>query len=398
MTRPPSLARAKWLNAPALSIVFATIADAGGEARVAGGAVRNSLMKLPVADIDLATTLQPGAVAAAFKAKGFNVVPTGIAHGTVTAIVDHQAFEITTLRRDVETDGRRAKVAFTDDWREDALRRDFTINALYCDANGKIYDYSAGYDDIRRKRINFVGAPARRIAEDHLRILRFFRFLSAYENAKPEAESLAACVRHRKKLSTLSSERVSKELLKLLAGPQAAKVIKLMAREGVLEIILPHTDQFGVFARLPPDPILRAFVLAKKPLELQQLWRLSNAQAKRLEALADAPPLSPALRPKERKRICYLLGADGWRDAVNLGWARSKSPPDDRSWTNLRNLPERWAMPHFPITGSDLIKAGIVPGPAMGRTLAELKDRWIASDFKPQRDELLGQLQGGSHG
>jgi poly(A) polymerase len=392
------LARAKWLKAPALCAVFDTVAHAGGEARVVGGAVRNALMGLPIADIDLATTLQPEQAMAAFKAKGYGVVPTGITHGTITAIVDHRPFEITTLRRDVETDGRRAKVAFTDDWREDALRRDFTINALYCDPAGKIYDYSAGYEDIRRKRITFVGNPAQRIAEDHLRILRFFRFLSAYQGAKPDRLSLTACIRGRKKLVTLSSERVSKEMLKLLAGPEAVPVLRLMARHGVLKIVLPHTEQLRLLARVPPDPILRAFVLAERPSELQQRWRLSNAQAKRLEALADAPPLTPGLRPRERKRICYMLGAEGWRDSVDLSWARSKAPLDDRAWRALRGVPKRWDMPQFPVTGADLIKAGLKPGPAMGRVLQELKDRWIAADFKLDRDRLLAEAEGAGHG
>jgi poly(A) polymerase len=397
MTRP-SLARAKWLKAAPLRRLFETVAHAGGEARVAGGAVRNAFLGLPIADIDLACTLQPQDMMKVFAAAGYVVHPTGIDHGTITAVIDHHPFEITTLRRDVETDGRRAKVAFTDDWAQDAMRRDFTINALYCDAQGKIYDYSEGYEDIRRKRIRFAGKPAQRIAEDHLRILRFFRFLAAYEGAKPDDASLKACVRFRAKLKTLSAERISKEMMKLLAGPQAIAVLKLMARHRVLGIVLPHTDDFKIVQRLPPDPLLRAFVLARQPDELQERWRLSNADARRLAALADAPLLTPALRPVEQKRICFMLGVESWRDAVHLSWARSRASPDDASWRRLLALPKRWNMPEFPVSGSDLIRAGMKPGPAMGEALQRLRDYWIAADFKPGKDELIHHMQGDIHG
>jgi poly(A) polymerase len=392
------LANAKWLKSAALQRVFAVISDAGGEARVAGGAVRNALMKIPVADVDVATTLDPHAVMKAFKAAGHGVVPTGIDHGTVTAIIDRHPFEVTTLRRDVETDGRRAKVAFTDDWRADAMRRDLTINALYCTKEGNIFDYSDGYEDILRKRIRFVGRPPKRIAEDHLRILRFFRFLAAYEGAKPDKPSLAACIRFKAKLKTLSPERVTKEMMKLLAGPQAIMVLKLMAKHGVLEIILPHTEQFGIIARLPPDPLLRVFLLAKRPHELKERWRLSNAEDKRLSAMAEAPPVSPALRPAEQKRICYMLEAESWSDAVHLSWGRSKAAVGDRAWKQLLALPKRWQAPEFPVTGADLIRHGMKPGPAMGLELQRLEDYWIASDFKLPKEELLNQVEGETHG
>ncbi len=219
MTKLPSLARARWLKEPSLQRVFALVAGAGGEARVAGGAVRNALLGEPIGDIDIATTLAPQDIMTAFKAAGLSVHPTGIEHGTVTAVIDHKPYEITTLRRDVQTDGRHAVVAFTDNWKEDALRRDFTINALYCDGAGKIHDYVDGYGDIRRKRIIFVGTPAARIKEDNLRILRFFRFLAAYEKMTPDSASLAACVRLKKGLLGLSAERIAREMFKLLVGP-----------------------------------------------------------------------------------------------------------------------------------------------------------------------------------
>ncbi|MGB9142220.1 MAG: CCA tRNA nucleotidyltransferase, partial [Aestuariivirga sp.] len=325
MSKLPTLARASWLKEPALQRVFALVAEAGGEARVAGGAVRNALLGEPIGDIDIATNLPPQAVTEAFKVAGIPVHPTGIAHGTVTVVVDHRPYEITTLRHDVETDGRRAVVSFTDDWQADALRRDFTINSLYCDGRGKIYDYTDGYGDIRRKKLVFVGSPRQRIIEDNLRILRFFRFLATYEKMSADKASLAACVRLKKGLLGLSAERVSREMFKLLTGPNAVPVIKLMAKHKVLKNIIAHTEEFRVISRLPPDPLLRAFVLAKKPAALQEAWRLSNNQAKRIEALLHSAALSPTLRETEQKRILYAMGVVNWKDSVHLAWARSRA-------------------------------------------------------------------------
>ena len=292
----------------------------------------------------------------AFKAAGISVHPTGIEHGTVTAVVDHKPYEITTLRHDVETDGRRAVVAFTDDWKADALRRDFTINALYCDASGKIHDYVGGYADILRKRIMFVGAPAARIKEDYLRILRFFRFLASYEKMSPDPASLAACVRLKKGLLGLSAERIAREMFKLLAGPKAVPVLKLMAKHKVLKNILAHSDEFRVIQRLPPDPLLRAFVLAKKPEGLREAWRLSNNQARRIEALLEGTVLTPKLRENEQQKLLYAMGAEAWCDSVYLCWAKSRAPLTDRAWERMLKLPGRWVVPSFPVTGRDLLE------------------------------------------
>ena len=266
---------------------------------------------------------------AAFKAAGISVHPTGIEHGTVTVVVDHTPYEITTLRHDVETDGRRAVVAFTDDWKADALRRDFTINALYCDASGKIHDHVGGYADILRKRIMFVGAPAARIKEDNLRILRFFRFLASYEKMSADRASLAACVRLRKGLLGLSAERIAREMFKLLAGPKALPVLKLMARHKVLQNVLGHSAAFRVIGRLPPDPLLRAFALAKKPESLRAAWRLANQQSRRIEARFPDPLANPYL--------CFaallMAGLDGIRNKIDPGPASDKDlydlPPEE---------------------------------------------------------------------
>ena len=387
------MSRAKWLKVPGLQRVFALIADAGGEARVAGGAVRNGLLDEPVGDIDIATTLPPQKIMEAFKAAGISVHPTGIDHGTVTVVVDHIPYEITTLRRDVKTDGRRAVVAFTDDWKEDALRRDFTINALYCDARGKIFDYTGGYADTLRKRIIFVGAPKLRIDEDKLRILRFFRFLAAYEKMTADPASLAACVRFKKGLLGLSAERIAREMFKLLVGPKAVPILKLMAKHKVLKFIISHTEEFRVIGRLPRDPLLRAFVLARKPETLREAWRLSNNQAKRIESLLQGAAVSPKLRESEQRKILYAMGAETWRDSVHLAWAKSWAPLTDRGWQRLLKLPSRWVIPSFPVTGRDLIALGFPSGPDLGRELKRLEDQWLSADFKLTNDELLKSIK-----
>jgi poly(A) polymerase len=394
MNRLPSLAKARWLKAPGLKRVFAAITAAGGEARVAGGAVRNALLGEPIADIDLATTLAPEAVTAACMKAGLKVHPTGIDHGTVTVISGKRGFEVTTLRHDVETDGRRARVAFTSDWRGDALRRDFTVNALFCDEHGKIHDFTDGYKDILRKRIRFVGSPARRIAEDYLRILRFFRFHAQIGKGAPDKAGLAACVRLRAGLDRLSAERIRQELFKLLAAPGAAVTLRLMAKRGILEHIVPHTEDWRVLGRLPPDPVLRLFALAAEPDGLKERLRLSNREAERIAALAAAPALSPKLRPSERRAMLYHLRAEAWRDAVNLAWARSRTPAMDRDWHRLLMLPGRWKVPDFPVTGRDLTGRGMKPGPELGAVLRRLEDWWIASDFKPDKTQLLARVPG----
>jgi poly(A) polymerase len=369
MTTAPPRIRARWLRAPALTRIFAAIRAAGGEARVAGGAVRNTIMGLPVTEVDLATTLSPEAVTRACESAGLAVHPTGIDHGTVTVVSDHTPYEVTTLRHDVETDGRRARVKFTDDWQADAQRRDFTMNALYCDEAGKIYDFTEGYRDSLRKRIIFVGAPSQRIREDYLRILRFFRFHARFGSGTPDAAGLAACVRHRRQLAKLSAERIRQEMFKLLAAPGAVPTLKLMAKLGILGELLPYTEEWRVIGRLPPDAVLRLAVLAADPVGMKERWRLSNSDARR------------------------LIGAAAWRDLVQLAWARSRASSDDPAWRRLLKLPDRWQAPSLPVSGKDLIAAGLAPGPAMGEALRRLEDWWVASDFKPDRDALMARLR-----
>ena len=392
MSKLPSLARAKWLKAAALQQLFKVIADAGGEARVAGGAVRNALLKIPVADVDLATNLPPERVTEVCEAAGLRVHPTGIDHGTVTVVSDGHPYEVTTLRHDVETDGRRATVKYTDDWQADALRRDFTMNAMYCDARGKIYDFTDGYRDTLRNRIRFVGSPSERIMEDYLRILRFFRFHARFGKGRPYKVGFEACVRHAKGLDQLSAERIRQEMFKLMAAPGAVPTLKLMAKSGILKHLLPYTEDWRVIQRLPPDPLLRLAVLSAEPLTIKTRWRLSNAEGKRLEEIASLMAPTPGLRLKEQRVVLHHMGAEAWRDLVRIGWARSRAAMDDKGWKRMLRLPDRWPIPRLPVSGGDLIELGLTPGPEIGAALKRLEDWWVASDFKPRKDELLKRV------
>jgi poly(A) polymerase len=387
----PSLHDQAWLNEPRLQEVLRVL-NAKGETRVAGGAVRNALLGVAVADVDLATVLLPEEVMAISKAAGFGVHPTGLDHGTVTVTYHKAAFEVTTLRRDVETDGRHAVVSFTTNWAEDAERRDFTINAMYCDAVGKIFDYTKGYQDIQKRKLRFVGEASERIKEDYLRILRFFRFHAWYGKNAPDKHGLLACVKLKSGLKKLSVERVRQELLKLLVAPQAIKTLQLMAETGLLKIILPYTDQWKALDRLPADAMLRLFVLARVPKKLKEQLRLSNEDAARLDAMAAAPDLSPALNDSERRRVLYQLGASGWRDAVHLSLAHSKAKLDDLAWLALLELATTWVPPRLPVKGTDLIGVGLHPGPKMGQILSALEDWWVANDFTPTRQDLMARV------
>ena len=386
---PPSLAGNPWLEDARLQRLLRVL-NVDGEARVAGGAVRNALLGEAVADVDVATTHAPDAVSRICKAEGFGVHPTGIKHGTVTITVDKHPFEVTTLRRDVETDGRHAVVAFTDDWVEDAARRDFTINAMYCDAAGKIFDFTNGYGDILKRRLRFVGRPSARIKEDYLRILRFFRFHARFGKGLPDADGLKACARLRSGLARLSAERLLQEMLKLLEAPRAVTTLKLMAQNRILNKIVPHTQDWRVLQRLPADGVLRLYALSKNPSGLKLRFRLSNEQERRLEALQASPSVSPKLTPAERRRLIYMLGQAAWRDAVTLSHAKSRASLADQTWLALAKVHE---LPRFPVSGRDLVAHGVKPGPGMGRILSDLEDWWLASDFKPGKEELLQRIE-----
>ncbi|HXQ16140.1 MAG TPA: CCA tRNA nucleotidyltransferase, partial [Caulobacteraceae bacterium] len=377
------------MTAAATRAVIDALEAAGGPrcARFVGGCVRNALLKQPISDIDIATTLTPDAVTKALVAAGLKAVSTGIDHGTVTGIAQGKPFEITTLRRDVETDGRRAVVAYTTDWAEDAQRRDFRLNALYADPSGRLYDPTAGgLADAHAGRVVFVGDAETRIREDALRILRFFRFNAWYGRGEPDAAGLAACAALRDLIRTLSAERVSAELLKLLAAEDPRAAVRLMAQTGVLAVVLPEAQALERFERLvgietemlfTEDALLRlAALLPDDPAKaavLAERLRLSNAQRDRLEAaLNPAPRLVSWMSPKETRRLVYRLGAEALCDRVTLAWAASDRPATTSQWRALLPTARSWTPPRFPLTGEEVMAAGVAKGPLVGEVMREV--------------------------
>ena len=382
-----------WLTADATRAVMAALAAAGGAdcARFVGGCVRNAVLGAPIDDVDIATVLTPEAVVRALKAAGLKSVPTGMEHGTVTAISERQPFEITTLRRDVSTDGRRATVAFTDDWAEDAARRDFRLNALYADSDGVILDPTgAGYDDALAGRIVFVGEPEQRIEEDYLRILRFYRFFAWYGRGAPDAPAVAACAALAEGVERLSAERVSKELLKLLAAPDPRPAVRLMRDAGVLGRILPQPERLMLFEAMvgvSPDPVLRLSALLPADVETVRAsanrLRLSNAQKDRLIAAVRAP-LEPYASDAQARAVIWREGRQAFEDCVRRAWAAGAEAARMQA---LLALAADWTPPKLPVGGRDLARLGLKPGPETGRILKAFEDSWIADDFPDQGHE-----------
>ncbi|HEY2659115.1 MAG TPA: CCA tRNA nucleotidyltransferase [Caulobacteraceae bacterium] len=388
---------------------------AGGAdcARFVGGCVRNAMIGRPVDDIDIATTLTPDQVIAAAKAAGLKAVPTGVDHGTVTVVSGGKPFEVTTLRRDVETDGRRAVVAFTTDWAEDAQRRDFRLNALYADAGGGVFDPTGqGVADAKAGRIVFVGEADQRIAEDALRILRFFRFQAWYGKGEPDPEGLAACQRMKAGLAQLSAERVAKELLKLLAADDPRPTVRLMAATGILGAILPQAQGLTRFEGLVAietdqlfqcDPLLRlAALLPDDPAVAAQTGaalRLSNAQRERLiAALGDEPRMVSWMSPREARRAVYRLGAAAFCDRAQLAWAASNRPAATVQWRALMPMAQSWPRPTLPLTGDEVLAAGVPKGPLVGAVMREVEDWWIDQDFTDDKLSLVEQLKAVAQG
>ena len=405
---PEALPIKDWMAAPATQAVMQALERAGGEgsARFVGGCVRNTVLRRPIDDIDIATQLEPQQVVAALKAAGLKSVPTGIEHGTVTAIVSGKPFEVTTLRRDVETDGRRAVVAFTRDWGEDAQRRDFRLNALYLDARGALYDPTGeGLADARAGRIVFVGDPEQRIREDFLRILRFFRFRAWYGRGEADPAALRACHTLKDGLAQLSAERVSKELLKLLAAEDPRQALGLMRNTGVLDAVLPGNpglDRVLALIEIERDVIGES----DAELRLAALWpaerkaaiaeadrlRLSKAQRERLAAAAAGPAIAGDMTLAEARRVLYRLGRAAYSDRVKLDWAATPGAVG-RTWLDLLDEADAWPIPKFPLTGQDAAAAGVAAGPAVGVALREVEAWWIGEDFAPDRDALLERLK-----
>lgn len=405
-----SIGQRSWMTAPATGRVMDALEAAGGAdcARFVGGCVRNAVLGREIADVDIATTLTPEAVTQALEAAGVKAVPTGIEHGTVTAVADHKPFEVTTLRRDVETDGRRAVVAFTTDWLEDALRRDFTLNSLYARRDGSIFDPTGhGVADAKAGRIVFVGDAGERLREDHLRSLRFFRFLAWYGRGEPDAEAVAAITRLRDKVASLAAERISSELLKLLAAEDPRAAVALMAETGVLGVVLPGALDLARLAGLveieseqlfETEPVLRLAALLPDDQiaagKLAERLRLSNADRDRIvAALSPTPELKSWMSPREIRRAVYQAGKPTFRDRAKLAWAAAGRTATTPQWRGMIALAEGWSPPTFPLTGDDVLKAGAPKGPLVGRVLKEVEDWWIDHDFIDDKMSAIEKLK-----
>ena len=393
---------APWLKSGPAGRVLALLNGNGEEARVIGGAVRNALLGIPVADIDIATTALPDEVIRRATEAGIKSVPTGIEHGTVTLVIDKHPFEITTLREDTETFGRKAKVAFGRDWMRDAERRDFTINGLSVDAGGVVHDYVGGLADIAERRVRFIGNAAERIAEDYLRILRFFRIHAAYGAGEPDRAGYLACIGGRAGLASLSAERVRMEMLKLMVAPGAAGAIVAMADCGLLQQIVGGVTYAGPLAAmieverllgLPADAMRRLAALAVAVTEdakrVAARLRLSNAEAKALDSMGHRWWRLAGMDEATARRRLYRLGEEAYRDRLMLAWARAGGG-DTASWRPMADLPQRWSAPKFPLKAADFIARGIAEGPALGHVLAIAEDAWLAAGFPLEASALSG--------
>jgi len=372
---------ADWRHRDGLDRLTDALGAGEGLVRYVGGVVRDTLLGLPVADIDLATILTPDESSRRIRHAGFKAVPTGISHGTITAVLPDGPVEVTTLRRDVATDGRHAEVAFTDDWREDAARRDFTINALSADPrDGTIHDYFGGESDLADRRVRFIGAPLERIAEDHLRILRFFRFHARFGEGPPDVEGLDACTARANDLMALSRERIAQEMLRLLGVADPAPTLAVMIAHGILRPVLPEIDEAGV-ARLAAlvrrerghgDAVRRLAALLPTDKTIAESvavrLKLSNAQRMRLSRAADAAPKG------DPRAIAYAVGVESARDLALLRGSEA-------DFTNRLAALDGWSPPRLPLTGGDLIGMGLTAGPIVAATLRRVELRWVAEGF-----------------
>jgi poly(A) polymerase len=400
---------AGWLTTGALAQLLAVLDHAGEEARVVGGAVRDAMFGQTPEEVDIATTAVPDCVIERVRAAGFKAVPTGIDHGTVTVIVDGTPFEVTTLRSDIETYGRKAKVAFGRDWKADAERRDFTMNALSADRAGEVFDYVGGLADIDARRVRFIGDAGKRIAEDFLRILRFFRFHATYGNGAPDPDGLKACIAAREGLGHLSRERVRMETLKLLRAAHATPTLAVMAESGLLTLVLGRIPLLASFentckvekaAGVAGDPVRRLGALAVSVVEdAERLWqrlRLTNSEHARLVSIGEGWSLvAPAQGEAAARELLYRLGPDRYVDRVLVAWSRSPAGATDAVWGALATLPTRWSVPTFPLKSKDFTKRGVEKGPRLGAALAAAEEAWIAAGFPADKTALAAIADAG---
>ncbi len=399
---------ASWLNDAGLQRLLALLGADGEEARIVGGAIRNTLLGQPVTDIDIATTSEPGETVRRLQAAGVKAVDTGMEHGTVTAVIDGHGYEITTLREDTETDGRRAVVRFGRSWQHDAERRDFTINALYADADGTLRDPVGGRADIEGRLVRFIGDPEQRIREDYLRILRFFRFFAWYGHGRPDADGLKACARLKEGLAGLSAERIWTEMRKLLAAPDPSRALLWMRQAGVLSLVLPESEKWGIDGihglmaaeqalGWPADAVLRLMVLIPLRKEvvqgLAERWKLGSRVRDRLVAVSQAHGVAPDMATGDFERLLYQGNPQAITDRMRLDIAALGT--DDvgaQSLVRLLDHAGSWTRPSFPLSGRDLMALGFDSGPALGDALRTLEKRWIDSGFSLDRDRLLADV------
>lgn len=411
-----SVADQHWFQDPALGRIMTLLNSDGGQTRVVGGAVRNSLLGEPVGDIDLATTLLPTEVMARAATAGIKAVPTGIDHGTITLVLDRKPFEVTTLRRDVSTNGRHAEVAFGTDWQEDAERRDFTINALYADQSGTIIDLVGGMADIESANIRFIGDAHQRIAEDYLRVLRFFRFFAWYGRGRPDANGLRASAVARDHLGQLSAERVWSEIKKLLSAKDPGRTLLWMRQAGVLTAILPETEKWGIDA-LPgliasqntlgwgAEPLLRLAAMVPNHADrlnaLSQRLKLSKAETQFLQDFANAPAITDSMSEMALDRLLYQSGKQGIVAKLKLllANARIKAEGDTEAMAQSARLSrllqraQNFEKPDFPLTGADVMAHGIPAGPQVGGILRTLESVWVQANFTFDREKMLSRMK-----
>ena len=397
----------EWLKRADLQTLFAAFPD--GALRFVGGCVRNSLMGHAVSDIDIASKLDPDAMMAALKEAGIRYVETGVAHGTITAVIKGTPYEITSLRQDVETDGRRAVVSFTQDWDKDAQRRDLTVNALYADLSGHVFDPTGeGLEDLKARKFRFVGDAALRIREDYLRLLRFFRFMAWYGGEAPfDSEALTAARELQSGLKKLSAERVWSELKKLLLAPDPSRVVRVMSQQGVLETLLPESsnaDGLELYVKLEqreglaPDPLARLMAMsAREPLQMALLakrLKMSKSETARLRGWADDDGvLDPYADDRTKFQVIYKSGKAVVIDRARLRAAGEPDVIKSAHWISLADLAAGWTRPEFPLTGNDLKEAGVKPGPEMGRVMKALEALWVRSGFTVDKPKLLTALK-----
>jgi poly(A) polymerase len=375
-----TLDAAKWCKKRGIKRLLAALGADEGLTRYVGGAVRDDLLRLPVSDVDLATRIPPDQVIRRLERAKIKAVPTGIDHGTVTAVSDGHPFEVTTLRRDVSTDGRRATVAFTDDWQEDAARRDFTINALSADpVTGELFDYFGGLTDLENRHIRFIGDPLQRIAEDHLRILRFFRFHARFDAGEPDAAAIEACTARANDLMALSRERIADELLKLLAVPDPSTTIAIMLKHAILKPVLPEIDAGKL------EDLAELIASEREAQVAQDPLRRLAALLPRDPDVADDVAARLRLSNKARKRLACAAGNAVEGGAQALAYRVGIECAVDRLLLNSRSIEAseiaRWHSPRLPISGGALIKRGLAEGPVVARTLRRIESRWVDAGF-----------------